>query len=38
VFPLGPAMTLSWADCHEQAEPENNRIYRCELRPGYEFR
>jgi hypothetical protein len=38
VFPLGPALKLSWADCHVQQEPENNRLYRCGLRPGYEFR
>jgi hypothetical protein len=37
VFPLGPALLLSWADCHQQPDAENNRLYRCELRPGYEF-
>ena len=37
VFPLGPTLGLSWAECHEQTEPENSRIYRCELKPGYEF-
>lgn len=38
VFPLGPALLLSWADCNQQSDAENNRLYRCELRPGYEFR
>jgi hypothetical protein len=38
VFPLGPALTLSWADCRMQPEQENNRLYRCELKPGYRFR
>ena len=36
VFPLGPRLILSWATCSgEVAEP--NRVYRCELKPGYEF-
>jgi hypothetical protein len=38
VFPLGPALLLSWADCHQQPDAENNHLYRCELRPGYQFR
>ena len=35
VFPIGPNLWLSWADCETQMEPENNRLYRCELKPGY---
>jgi len=38
IFPLGPALLLSWADCHQQPDQENNRLYRCELKPGFEFR
>ena len=38
VFPIGPALSLSWADCEAETEPENTRLYRCELKPGYEFR
>ena len=38
IFPLGPALLLSWADCHQQPDQENNRLYRCELKPGYDFR
>ena len=38
IFPIGPALLLSWADCHQQPDAENNRLYRCELKPGYEFR
>jgi hypothetical protein len=38
VFPIGPNLWLSWADCETQMEPENNRLYRCELKPGYAFR
>jgi hypothetical protein len=37
IFPLGPALILSWADCHQQPDAESNRLYRCELKPGYEF-
>jgi hypothetical protein len=35
VFPIGPNLWLSWANCETQLEPENNRLYRCELKPGY---
>jgi hypothetical protein len=35
VFPIGPNLWLSWADCETQLEPENNRLYRCELKPGF---
>jgi hypothetical protein len=38
VFPIGPNLSLSWADCETQTEQENNKLYRCELRPGYLFR
>jgi hypothetical protein len=37
VFPIVPNLTLSWARCETQNEPENNTLYRCELRPGYAF-
>ncbi len=37
VFPIGPNPWLSWANCETQIEPENNRLYRCELKPGYAF-
>jgi hypothetical protein len=38
VFPIGPALSLSWANCDAETEAENTRLYRCELKPGYEFR
>jgi hypothetical protein len=38
VFPIVPNLTLSWAKCDAQSEPENSKLYRCELRPGYTFR
>jgi hypothetical protein len=37
VFPIVPNLSLSWANCETQAEPENNKLYRCELKPGYLF-
>ena len=38
VFPIGPNLSFSWADCETQTEQENNRLYRCELKPGYVFK
>jgi len=40
VFPLGPSATssLSWADCNVRIGKDQSRIYRCELKPGYQFR
>jgi hypothetical protein len=38
LFPLGPDLFLSWANCDARADQERERIYRCELKPGYEFR
>ena len=35
VFPLGPALILSWADCNARSNPDQTRVYRCELKPGY---
>jgi hypothetical protein len=37
VFPLGPALQLSWADCTLQVAPDQTKLYLCELKPGYEF-
>jgi hypothetical protein len=38
IFPLGPALFLSWADCHGGIGKDQSRNYRCELKPGYQFR
>ncbi len=38
VFPLGPELCLSWAECNVKVENDHTRTYRCELKPGYEFR
>lgn len=37
VFPLGPDLCLSWAECTVKVEMDHTRTYRCELKPGYEF-
>ncbi len=33
-FPLGPALLLSWANCTLKVEPDQTRLYSCELKPG----
>ncbi|MGA8866842.1 MAG: hypothetical protein WB510_07725 [Candidatus Sulfotelmatobacter sp.] len=38
IFPLGPALFLSWASCNARVNPDQTRVYRCELKPGYRFR
>jgi hypothetical protein len=37
VFPLGPALYLSWADCQLSLTNDQTRVYRCELKPGFQF-
>jgi hypothetical protein len=39
VFPLGPNLYLSWANCTGRTgqEAEKTTVYRCELKPGYRF-
>lgn len=38
VFPLGPNLYLSWADCNARVNSDQTKVYRCELKPGYRFR
>jgi hypothetical protein len=38
VFPLGPDLFLSWAQCTVGVSKEQNKVYRCELKSGYDFR
>jgi hypothetical protein len=35
VFPLGPEPRLSWASCNVLVNPDQTKLYRCELKPGY---
>jgi len=37
VFPLGPALQLSWAECAVQIGADQTKLFRCELKPGYHF-
>ena len=37
IFPLGPSLFLSWADCQTVVNNDNTKVYRCELKPGYRF-
>lgn len=37
IFPLGPALRLSWANCTGAVNKDQSKIYRCELKPGYKF-
>lgn len=37
IFPLGPALRLSWANCDAATNPDQGTIYRCTLKPGFRF-
>lgn len=37
IFPIGPANLLSWADCTARSNPDETRVFRCELKPGYRW-
>ena len=37
IFPLGPALLLSWATCTAHVNPDHTRVYSCELKPAYRF-
>jgi hypothetical protein len=37
IYPLGPNLYLSWADCNARVNKDQTRVYRCELKPGYRF-
>ncbi len=37
VFPLGPSLCLSWADCTVTTDKNQNKTYRCELKGAYQF-
>ncbi len=38
VYPLGPDLFLSWANCSSRVNNDQTKVYRCELKPGYKFR
>lgn len=37
IFPLGPALFLSWANCDATVHRDQSKLYRCELKPQYQF-
>ena len=37
IFPLGPNLYLSWADCNARVNADQTKVYRCERKPGYRF-
>jgi hypothetical protein len=37
VFPLGPSLILSWANCQMLVNKDQTRVYRCGLKAGYRF-
>ena len=37
VYPLGPDLIVSWADCTVKVNPDSSKLYRCDLKPGYRF-
>jgi hypothetical protein len=38
VFPIGPDLIVSWANCTVNISAEQGSLYRCELKAGYRFR
>lgn len=37
VFPLGPDLYLSWANCTARTNADKSTVYQCELKPDYRF-
>lgn len=37
VFPLGPDLYMSWVICSSRKGSNQDTIYQCELKPGYQF-
>lgn len=37
IFPMGPTVQMSWANCDTGSNPDQGRIYRCTLKPGFRF-
>ena len=37
IFPIGPDLCLSWADCTVSVGKDQTKSYRCELKPQYQF-
>jgi hypothetical protein len=37
VFPLGPDLYLSWANCTARSNADKSTVYQCELKPDFRF-
>jgi hypothetical protein len=37
IFPLGPELFLTWANCTVTVNRDETSLYRCALKPGYRF-
>jgi hypothetical protein len=37
IFPLGPDLLLSWATCSDEVNQDQTKLYRCEVKPGYQL-
>ena len=37
VFPLGPNLIVSWGVCSVKVAEDKTKVYRCDLKPGYQF-
>jgi len=37
IFPLGPSLYLGWASCNARVNPDQTKVYRCQLKPGFRF-
>jgi hypothetical protein len=37
IFPLGPSLRLSWADCSFKVGGDRTQVFSCELKQGYRF-
>jgi len=37
IYPLGPDLCLSWAECKVSVANDQTKSYRCELKPEYRF-
>jgi hypothetical protein len=38
IFPMGPDLILSWANCTMKESADQGQLYRCELKAGYRFK
>lgn len=37
IFPLGPDLLLSWANCTDEVSQDQTKLYRCEAKPGFQL-